>query len=201
MPTFEEFTKSVLKNESQEFNAIQPGVERLLHAGIGMATEAGEFLDSLKKHLYYGKPLDGTNLLEEIGDCLWYVALGIHVLDSSLEEVLTRNMEKLAARYSKGFSSEEALNRNLDLERKILETAAPRKVRLAEISFDRLHNRPFKKVMVKCDCEGFLPIITTFEEYSWDLPKKLHCAKCGYSASWEEIVSDWPRPIVPPVEK
>ena len=121
MSLLEEYTKSVLRNESTKEHEADPDIKRLLHAGIGMATEAGEFLDALKKHVYYGKPLDKVNLLEEIGDQLWYCVLGIDVLGSSIEAVLTRNMEKLAARYSAGFSPVEALNRDLNRERKILE--------------------------------------------------------------------------------
>ena len=121
MSILDEYTKSVLRNESTKEHEADPDIKRLLHAGIGMATEAGEFLDALKKHIYYGKPLDKVNLLEEIGDQLWYCVLGIDVLGSSIEAVLTRNMEKLAARYSAGFSPAEALNRDLNRERKILE--------------------------------------------------------------------------------
>jgi hypothetical protein len=47
-----------------------PNIVRLLHAGIGMATEAGEYLDGLKKFIYYGKPfavLREIRRLEEKG--------------------------------------------------------------------------------------------------------------------------------------
>ena len=49
--------------------------EQLEHARLGVSTEVGELLDAYKRHRIYGKPLDKTNLLEEIGDTLWYVAL------------------------------------------------------------------------------------------------------------------------------
>lgn len=94
---------------------------RLLHAGIGMATESGEFLDMLKKHLYYGKPLDKVNLAEEVGDLMWYCAVAMDVLDIDFNDVLETNIKKLAARYPEKFTEFHAENRDLDSERQILE--------------------------------------------------------------------------------
>jgi NTP pyrophosphatase (non-canonical NTP hydrolase) len=93
----------------------------LLHAAMGLVTESGEFMDMLKKHLFYGKPLDEVNLLEEIGDASWYLAIALNALGSSFEEVMARNIEKLQARYPDKFTEQAALVRNLDKEREILE--------------------------------------------------------------------------------
>ena len=93
----------------------------LLHAAMGLTTESGEFMDAIKKHLFYGKPLDKVNLKEEIGDVLWYCALALHSLDSSFEEVMATNIAKLKARYPDKFEESQALNRDLDKERSILE--------------------------------------------------------------------------------
>ena len=49
---------------------------RLLHAQLGLHTEGGELADALKRHLFYGKPLDPVNIAEEIGDVFWYLAVG-----------------------------------------------------------------------------------------------------------------------------
>jgi hypothetical protein len=48
---------------------------RLLHGAIGLATEAGELLDSIKKSIFYHEDYDFVNLREEIGDCMWYLAV------------------------------------------------------------------------------------------------------------------------------
>lgn len=93
----------------------------LLHASMGLVTEAGEFQDMLKKHLYYNKPLDRVNLKEEIGDILWYCALALRSLDSDFEEVMDTNIKKLQARFPDKFTEEKANNRDLDKERNILE--------------------------------------------------------------------------------
>jgi NTP pyrophosphatase (non-canonical NTP hydrolase) len=93
----------------------------LLHASIGMQTESAEFSDMLKKHIFYGKPLDKVNLAEEIGDQLWYIAMALRALDTDFETVMERNIAKLKARYPDKFTLELAENRDLDKERAILE--------------------------------------------------------------------------------
>lgn len=93
----------------------------LQHAAMGMVTESAEFTDALKKSIFYGKPLDIVNLREEIGDILWYVALALRTLDTDFETVMARNIEKLKARYPQNFTEENAITRDLETERKILE--------------------------------------------------------------------------------
>jgi len=93
----------------------------LLHASMGLVTEAGEFQDALKKHVFYGKPLDKVNLKEEIGDLLWYCAIALEALDTDFQAVMQTNIDKLKARYPEKFTEEKAENRDLDKERKILE--------------------------------------------------------------------------------
>jgi NTP pyrophosphatase (non-canonical NTP hydrolase) len=100
---------------------ITPEVAQLLHGAIGLATESGEILDALKKHIYYGKPLDKVNLIEEISDCAWYIALLLRELGYSFEEMAELNIKKLRARYGEKFSEHDAINRNLHVEREILE--------------------------------------------------------------------------------
>jgi len=93
----------------------------LLHASMGLSTEAAEFTDALKKHVFYGKKLDTTNLKEELGDLLWYVAIALEALDTDFGSVMQTNIDKLSARYPDKFTEELAENRDLAKERKILE--------------------------------------------------------------------------------
>lgn len=93
----------------------------LLHASMGMVTEAGEFMDMMKKHLFYGKPQDEVNLKEEIGDILWYAAIALEALGTDFSEVMETNINKLKARYPEKFTEDKAINRDLETERKILE--------------------------------------------------------------------------------
>jgi NTP pyrophosphatase (non-canonical NTP hydrolase) len=98
-----------------------PDTIRMLHAAMGLSTEAGEFIDMLKKHIFYGKKLDLVNAKEEIGDSMWYVGIAVDVLQTTLNEVMTVNIDKLKARYPEKFTEHHAENRDLDTERNILE--------------------------------------------------------------------------------
>lgn len=94
---------------------------RLWHGVTGVQTESGELSDQIKRHVFYGKPLDETNLKEELGDLLWYIALVANVLNMSLAEVMERNLAKLRVRYPEKFTADRALNRDVEAERVVLE--------------------------------------------------------------------------------
>lgn len=102
----------------------------LMHAILGLVTEAGELADLLKREHAYGKPIDEVNAREEAGDLLWYLALIARALGTDLETIARTNVEKLQTRYPGKFTTEAALNRDLEAERKTLEAAPDR---LAEI--------------------------------------------------------------------
>lgn len=121
-----EFIANALKTESNDFTEIakrlsDPSRIRLLHAALGMQTEVAEFADALKKHLFYGKPLDMTNLTEEIGDTFWYLAIACDELGMDFEVIWELIIAKLKSRYGDKFNEDGAVNRNLDVERSILE--------------------------------------------------------------------------------
>lgn len=94
----------------------------ILHALMGVTTECGELMDQLKKHLIYGKPLDDVNIFEEDGDLRWYLALLEFACGYSADAAQEANINKLKARYPEKFNEIDALTRNLDNERTILET-------------------------------------------------------------------------------
>lgn len=94
----------------------------LLHGALGVATEAGELLDVIKKNHAYGRELDHTNIREEIGDVLWYLALLARATGSSLDSIAEANVAKLRTRYPEKFTTHHAINRNLAAERATLET-------------------------------------------------------------------------------
>lgn len=93
----------------------------VFHSMMGMVTEAGEFADQWKKALMYGKEIDLVNLDEELGDFLWYAAIYLEDRGKTFEEIMQQNIAKLKARYPNKFNSHDALNRDLDKERRILE--------------------------------------------------------------------------------
>jgi hypothetical protein len=73
MKNSNDYIDAALRTESRDFEHIShrlniPGTMRLLHGAMGLATETGEFIDTLKKHVFYGKELDYPNVREEVGD-------------------------------------------------------------------------------------------------------------------------------------
>ena len=121
-----DYIKNAIKTESSDFKAMDKrlandGMKRLLHGGIGLATESGELLDALKKHIFYGKDLDKVNLAEELGDLFWYIAIVADELGVDFESVMERNITKLQTRYGHQFSEKSSGERDLKKERKILE--------------------------------------------------------------------------------
>ena len=121
------FIEDCLRTESTRFCNLEDGEgkdynkERLIHACMGMQTETAEFTDALKKSLFYGKTLDTVNLKEELGDLLWYVSIAMDELGTTYEAEMQRVINKLKLRYPEKFTEEDATNRDLFAERKLLE--------------------------------------------------------------------------------
>jgi NTP pyrophosphatase (non-canonical NTP hydrolase) len=113
-----QFIKDAIRTESPNFYTPNP---RILHAAIGCVTEAGEMIDAIKKSTYYGRPLDTTNILEESGDLLWYLAILFDELGTDFETEMTRVITKLKTRFPDKFTEEDAFTRDLVAERKVLE--------------------------------------------------------------------------------
>jgi len=115
------YIEEVLRTESQCRSGI--GIPwRLLHAALGIATEAGEFADIIKKRIFYTGPLDKAHLIEELGDILWYVALACDYLGVSFDGVQRKNIAKLKVRYGSKFTAEAAQhgNRDIDAEQNVM---------------------------------------------------------------------------------
>ena len=105
---------------------IDPIIE---HSIDGICSEAGELADAAKRVKWYGTDIDITNILEECGDILFYLDKLVRKCDSSFEEVMQMNMKKLAKRYKDHeFTKDQAVNRDTDAERKILEGEPDHKI-------------------------------------------------------------------------
>lgn len=84
----------------------------ILHMAVGIAGEAGELLDAVKKYSIYGKPLDLENVIEELGDLEFYMQGLRESLNISRLLTLSKNIAKLSKRYSSGsYSDTEAIAR------------------------------------------------------------------------------------------
>lgn len=81
------------------------------HAATGVSGEAGELLDAIKKYVVYRKPLDRTNVVEELGDLEFYMEALRQELKISREETLVHCQNKLSIRYANGYSDKAAQDR------------------------------------------------------------------------------------------
>jgi len=88
----------------------------LLHAALGLGTEAGEAMEAVKPVIAHGEEPDVENLKEELGDILYYAARLADVLDTTLLEAMQANNRKLKERFPGKFTQEDALERDTDAE-------------------------------------------------------------------------------------
>lgn len=92
-----------------------------LHGIIGIITEAGELAQALLEVIKHPKNPDIINIREEVGDLLWYEAILLEAIGSGFEDTMEINIKKLRARFPNKFTEYDALNRDLNNERKTLE--------------------------------------------------------------------------------
>jgi len=80
-------------------------------AAMGLAGEAGEVVDLIKKHQHHGVALDREKLIREAGDVLWYLQYLCEVLQISLDDIALENVYKLRLRYPDGFNTTDSIAR------------------------------------------------------------------------------------------
>ena len=85
--------------------------DHLMNAMLGLAGEAGECCDLVKKSRFQDGRRIEEQLIDEAGDVLWYVAELASALGVSMDQIAVHNIEKLKKRYPDGFSEERSLNR------------------------------------------------------------------------------------------
>lgn len=71
---------------------------------IGLAGEAGEISELIKKGIFHQHGLDKEKLYKELGDVLWYVAALCTKLDFDMGDIMQANIDKLRERYPDGYS-------------------------------------------------------------------------------------------------
>lgn len=85
--------------------------EGLIHAALGLASEAGEIAGLIQKWQGQGHPLDRDAIIDEAGDALWFMAKLLRMINCPLSEAMDRNVAKLAARYPDGWDPDASMNR------------------------------------------------------------------------------------------
>ena len=111
---YNEFVDAVTSDESKVYLAFEKrvfdlekevAVERLLTSALGLCAESGEFTEVVKKIIFQGKPYNEENVFHmkrELGDICWYIAQACMALDTTFDEIIEMNVEKLKARYPGG---------------------------------------------------------------------------------------------------
>ena len=127
MSNYIKFVDKVTSNESKSMDSFFARLlelhsggfvpQRTMTAAIGLASEAGEFSEIVKKIIFQGKPFtDETkeHMKKELGDCLWYIAQACMALDLSFDDLFNSNIEKLSSRYPGGFDAFISENKKED---------------------------------------------------------------------------------------
>ena len=111
-----EFVEGVTSDQSRDYAALLTrmnslelendcNVPKLLTAALGLTAESGEFTEVVKKIILQGKPYNEDNVFHmkrELGDICWYIAQACMALDTTFDEIIEMNVEKLEARYPGG---------------------------------------------------------------------------------------------------
>ncbi len=87
------------------------GKRRLIVSALGLAGEAGEFANLVKKMTAHGHQFDKKALEDELGDVLWYLAEAATSAGLNLDNIASQNVDKLIKRYPNGFNQENSIHR------------------------------------------------------------------------------------------
>ena len=124
---YQDFVEAVTSKESNNYDHLHQRIlelangtpvinpSLLLTAGIGLASEGGEFNEIVKKMFFQGKPLNEENVFHmkrELGDIIWYWINACRALNLDPNEVIAENVKKLESRYPGGsFDVHQSENR------------------------------------------------------------------------------------------
>ena len=96
---------AILQARIDELVANGADIPHLLTAALGLTAESGEFTEVVKKIILQGKPYNEDNIFHmkrELGDICWYLAQACMALDTTFDEIIEMNVDKLKARYPGG---------------------------------------------------------------------------------------------------
>ena len=111
-----EFVQGVTSDQSRDYAALLSrlnslelendcNIPPLITAALGLTAESGEFTEVVKKIILQGKPYNEENIFHmkrELGDICWYIAQACMALDTTFDEIIEMNVEKLEKRYPGG---------------------------------------------------------------------------------------------------
>ena len=121
-----DFVHDVTSTESLDYAALLTrmnkleleddcNLSQLLPDALGLTAESGEFTEIVKKIILQGKPYNEDNVFHmkrELGDICWYIAQACMALDTTFDEIIEMNVDKLKKRYPGGeFNVHQSENR------------------------------------------------------------------------------------------
>lgn len=86
-------------------NPLPINISLLMTAGIGLASEGGEFDELIKKMVFQGKPWNEDvkfHMMRELGDIAWYWINACRAIGVDPNAVIEENVRKLESRYPGG---------------------------------------------------------------------------------------------------
>lgn len=99
---YPDFVRTLVKSGEAVLASLTPAKADALHAVLGIAGEAGELVDVVKRWTLYDKPIDRVTAVEELGDLEFYMEQLRQRLDITREETIVANVAKLQKRYHEG---------------------------------------------------------------------------------------------------
>jgi NTP pyrophosphatase (non-canonical NTP hydrolase) len=105
---FEYFSQTEMEMNVYQAAAAQTAIykheHQVIYPALGLAAEAGEVANKVKKILRDGK-FDRQAIADEVGDCLWYIAALCRDLNVSMSDLAAANLNKLQDRKERGVLS------------------------------------------------------------------------------------------------
>ena len=99
-----EYYNSNMMNDYQRAaasTAIYPATASVVYPALGLAGEAGEVANKVKKIIRDGT-FNREAIADELGDCLWYIAALCRDLNVDMQTIADNNIKKLRDRQKRG---------------------------------------------------------------------------------------------------
>jgi NTP pyrophosphatase (non-canonical NTP hydrolase) len=95
--TFNEYQHAAMQTANPALN--------LFYALAKLCSESGEALQLECKEYYHHKPYTREQMIEELGDVQWYLALAAQELGTTLDAIADANIAKLYARHGDSYNA------------------------------------------------------------------------------------------------
>ena len=95
--TFDEY-------QAQALRTANPNLD-LWYALAKMCSESGEALQLLCKDAYHKKRYADDDMISELGDVLWHIALAAKELGYSMDDIAAANIAKLRKRHGDSYNA------------------------------------------------------------------------------------------------